>query len=98
MKTLHAYKTINLKDGGTIAKGESLTFVRMGEFQSTGVFLHNGVERKMRFTSVLKAPSIKTMEKWSFDGVAKSVLGAKVEPDGVDSLGSPSWLLALGMI
>ena len=45
-----------------------------------------------------KAPGIKALEKWSDDGVAKSILGNRVEPDGWDHEGSPSWLLALSMI
>lgn len=49
-------------------------------------------------TGISKAPSIKTLEKWSDDGMSKSVLGAKVEPDGWDAAGSPSWMLAMGLI
>lgn len=46
----------------------------------------------------VKAPSLGTLEKWSMDGVAKSLMGKQVEPDGHDSDGSPSWLLVLGYI
>lgn len=46
----------------------------------------------------LKAPGLPTLEKYSNDGVAKSVFGARVEPDGWDADGSPSWLLALGLM
>ena len=52
----------------------------------------------VRVTSAFKAPSISTMEKWLDDGSAKSILGERVEPDGVDCHGSPSWMLALGII
>jgi hypothetical protein len=45
-----------------------------------------------------KAPSVNAMEKWLDDGVAKSILGKRVETDGYDSDGSPSWLLALEYI
>ena len=45
-----------------------------------------------------KPPTIKTMEKWSESGIARSVFGKKVEPDGYDSEGSPSWLLVMGLI
>ncbi len=45
-----------------------------------------------------KPPSMNTLEKWSNDGVAKSVTGARVEPDGYGPDGSPSWLLVLGFI
>lgn len=45
-----------------------------------------------------KPPSINTMMKWSDDGVAQTVTGKRVEPDGVGPDGSPSWLLVLGYI
>jgi hypothetical protein len=49
-------------------------------------------------TKFRKAPTTKTLEKWSYDGVARSVLNNKVEPDGWDHDGSPSWLLVYGII
>ena len=45
------------------------------------------------FQWVGKPPSIKTMEKWMEDGVAKSITGQRVEPDHPDS-----WLRVLGYI
>lgn len=45
-----------------------------------------------------KPPSVSTMERWSNDGVAMSVDGHRVEPDGFSSSGAPSWILALGFI
>jgi hypothetical protein len=46
-----------------------------------------------------KAPSVKTMEKWEWDGSGcKTPVGTMVEPDGVDSAGWPSWMLILGII
>jgi len=49
-------------------------------------------------TGISKPPTLKTLEKWSMNGVAKSVTGAKVEPDGFGPDGSPSWLLACSLI
>lgn len=46
----------------------------------------------------LKPPTFKTATKWMNDGVARSVFGKKVEPDGYDSDGSPSWLIVMGLI
>lgn len=43
-----------------------------------------------------KAPTMKTLEKWISDGIAKTVTGCRVEPDGIGPDGSPSWLLVLG--
>jgi len=49
-------------------------------------------------TGFTKMPSEATMERWMFDGVAKSITGKRVEPDGFGEDGSPSWLVALGLI
>lgn len=45
-----------------------------------------------------KVPSIKTMEKWVMDGIAKATDGCRVEPDGICPHGCKSWLLELGLI
>ncbi len=45
-----------------------------------------------------KVPSLTSLERMSDDGVASSVTGKRVEPDGFGPDGSPSWLLALGHI
>lgn len=50
------------------------------------------------FPKNFKTPTLRTLEKWATDGVARSMLGRKVEPDGWDSDNSPSWLLALGLV
>lgn len=64
-----------------------------------GVVLREPVTLKTRkFDAFFKAPSVRTLEKWSDDGVAKSVTGKRCEPDGYGDDGSPSWLLALGYI
>ncbi len=52
----------------------------------------------VRVSSAFKAPSLKTLEKWSYDGVAKSIGGKRVEPDGYDENGLPSWMLVMGII
>ena len=43
-------------------------------------------------------PSIKKMEQWMEDGIAETVTGERVEPDGMGTDGSPSWLIVMGMI
>jgi hypothetical protein len=45
-----------------------------------------------------KQPSYTTMYKWMNGGIAKSVTGQRVEPDGFGPDGSPSWMLAAGVI
>ena len=99
MKTIKAYKTVNLKDGGTITKGEAFTLMsiysdRIGKWKRES----DGRELMLKFSTLIKSPSVATMERWSNDGVAKSVLGARVEPDGHGPYAEPSWMLALGMI
>lgn len=46
----------------------------------------------------VKAPSLKTLEKWSMDGIAKATDGCKVEPDGSCPHGCRSWIVELGVI
>jgi hypothetical protein len=50
------------------------------------------------FTGFKKCPSMNTLEKWSNDGIAKSVTGKKCEPDGYSNDFAPSWLLVMGVI
>jgi len=45
-----------------------------------------------------KVPSMATLQRWMFDGVAKATDGCEVEPDGHCEHGKPSWLLKLGVI
>jgi len=45
-----------------------------------------------------KPPGTATLERYVSDGIARSVFGAKVDLDGYDDKGGPSWLLALGLI
>lgn len=47
---------------------------------------------------VTRIPSVRQLERWSFDGVAESTLGNTVEPDGRDQYGAPSWLLVFGLL
>jgi hypothetical protein len=46
----------------------------------------------------VKVPGLKTLEKWSDNGVAKATDNCIVEPDGSCVHGCRSWLLELGMI
>ena len=50
------------------------------------------------FKTNSKLPSDKMIETWVYDGVCKSLGGNRVEPDGWSFDGTPSWLLAMGMI
>jgi alpha-amylase/alpha-mannosidase (GH57 family) len=43
-------------------------------------------------------PDTDQLTEWVHDSMCESILGENVEPDGIDEHGSPSWLLAMGMI
>lgn len=43
-------------------------------------------------------PTLEQLQFWVYDSVCESILGEQVEPDGVDQYGSPSWLLAEGLV
>ncbi len=47
---------------------------------------------------VADLPSIADLDRWIIDGVAESLSGDTVEPDGIGPDGAPSWLLALGIL
>ncbi len=98
MKTIKTLKDLKLKDQTIIPKGSELVFVRHSEMETVGIFDYKGRELKMRYRSVLKTPSMKSLENWTNEGMCKSVFGSKVEADGHGVYGEPSWLLAMGMI
>jgi hypothetical protein len=50
------------------------------------------------FTGCSKMPSMNTLEKASDAGICTTVFGSRVEPDGYDQFGAPSWMLVLGII
>lgn len=71
-----------------------------------GVTLEQFIQRCHELNSVTKGflfkackkPGMRSLEKWTFDSVCKSVGGKTVEPDGYDINGYPSWLLVCGII
>ena len=50
------------------------------------------------FSGFSKPPGTRALQHMVYDGIASTVTGQKVEPDGHGTDGSPSWLLVLGMI
>ena len=99
-------KKLSLKDGTVIEAGEKGT-LRFNEQTPRQAVVDFDVRPNTRLGTRLlgdyfgrpfmKEPSMSALEDMS-DGIAKSVTGKKVEPDGYGPDGSPSWLLALGMI
>lgn len=56
------------------------------------------VEQGYSIRKEVTVPSVRTMEKWSQDGVARTLMGNRIEPDGYTADGCPSWLIHLGVI
>lgn len=95
-------KELKLKDGTVFPVGTELNIGNFINDRSVEVS-SEGRDMRIRTTTLAylmgkKAPSINTLQRWSDDGVAKSVLGKRIEPDGHDEYGSPSWLLVMGLI
>lgn len=86
--------TVKLKGGGKISKGVPVRFQRTHALIGDQKVTHRAAARALG----LKEPSYAELESWVSDSLACSVLGHEVEPDGFDKDGSPSWLLALGLI
>ncbi len=55
-------------------------------------------QRLLHWQRQTEIPSASTLIEWSNSGIAESVNGEQVEPDGLDPSGAPSWLLFFGMI
>ena len=91
-------KDIPLKDGSTLAKGLPVTFIDGKDSRCLVHSPSHSEPLQVRITSAFKAPSMATLERWSYDSICKTPTGKRVEPDGHGSDGSPSWLLVFGMI
>ena len=99
-------KSFTSKKGVTINEGERVSVSFDVKRKSTGEpfaqYIRLTTEDGRRVvTSQFKAAGIKVPTSRTFDSwgtIARSVFGNQVEPDGWDSEGSPSWLLALGLV
>ena len=93
--SMKTQKAIKLKDGSTLPKGLPVTFCQ--DNPSRCLVQGDRLEPyRVRVTSAFRAPSIEALSEDT--SVCESVAGETVEPDGWDSHGSPSWMLALGVI
>jgi hypothetical protein len=97
---------IKLRAGGVVPIGAQIE-LRWTEtplrYTKPRVRVNGGEERPFSISGVIKMmgkkqPSESTLMKWDNDGYSKSVMGQRVEPDGHDEYGSPSWLLVMGLI
>ena len=91
------WKDVKLKDGTILPKGIVVT-VTPGTLDIANVITPEGRELKLLYRSVFRPPSVRQLEKWEWDGYCMTPSGKKVEPDGHDSEGYPSWLRILGII
>ncbi len=91
------YKDVKLKDGTTLQKGVTVT-VSPAPTCLLDVVTPEGRNLKLKYTSIFKPPTLKQLEKWDWEGYCMTPAGKKVEPDGIDSEGYPSWMRILGII
>jgi len=94
---IRTQKQIKLKTGETLKAGLPVEFIPENPSRC---LVHGGRETpyKVRITSAFQSPTMEELEEYVYDSVVESVAGGRVEPDGYDEHGSPSWLLALGLI
>ncbi|MFA5767847.1 MAG: hypothetical protein WC919_08065 [Candidatus Paceibacterota bacterium] len=92
-----------IKVPSVLTPGVELDFIEVTIAEGTEVAPGQVLEQDLTFktrkmSTFFKPPVFRTLEKYSLDGVAKSVTGKRCEPDGMSDDGAPSWLLVLGMI
>ena len=104
---MKAAKDIKLKSGEVIKKGTPVDSIVHNLVYGVSMVKFFGRDKPLKLptaalyrfvTGFRKPPGQKALERMVFDSVAKSITGKTVEPDGVASDGSPSWLLVLGLI
>lgn len=91
------YKNVNLKSGVVLKKGTPALLLPTNDDRICRAIV-DGQEYRLWWTSVIRPPSIDTLMAQEMDGVVDSIGGCRVEPDGHDEYGYPSWLLAVGVI
>jgi hypothetical protein len=94
---------INWKDGTKTPANTPVHIWFSPKQASSRMYVEIGSEVRVtrinqKYTGINKQPGIKTLEKYSWEGIAKTVVGEKVEPDGFGPTGAPSWLLVLSII
>lgn len=90
-------KSIKLKNGQTLPAGLPVTF----DQKKPHVALVHGDRPepyRVQPAAAFTKPTIEELEEMVCDGQCLSVAGNTTEPDGWCHEGSPSWLMALGMI
>lgn len=98
-------KEISFKDGKTYKAGEMVEITPNKELNRACLkFKDSDKQYRLRYSSLhlyfkgfKKMPTMKTIEKQFFDGVTTTPTGKKVELDGYDSDGFPSWFIILNI-
>ncbi len=96
-------KQINLKDGRKFPAGSTCQLSFDGKTTLVQITIENDTfkvncKSLPYYFTRFKLPSIRTLEKWTDEGMGKSLLGQTVELDGFDANGSPSWFLVFGLV
>lgn len=91
-----ASKDIKLKCGHTVNIKEFEPVVENGRWALEGY--EPDCRRRVKVSLKHRQPTMRTMEKWIINGIAKAIDGCRVEPDGRCEHNAPSWLLTLGLI
>lgn len=98
-------KAIQWKDGATTRVGETVGVTYTGNSPSLAVVHTAFGPKKMGIRNLHqylkgypKMPGLASLERMSYDGIAKTPTGHRVEPDGYGPDGSPSWLLVSGYV
>lgn len=104
MKTSKSIREIKLKTGAIIPTGTSCTIAFNQTIYATvspdgfAPYTTRAANLHRSFTGFSNPPSLDSLERQMSDGICKTVMGERTEPDGYDEHGSPSWMLALGYI
>ena len=97
-------RELNLKDGRTFPKGANFTVFPSEKFPDhkaqclppTGPAVFLQYPKLPLYFNDFHAITESELETTCLDGFCPSITGEDVEPDGHDSHGFPSWLIAMG--
>lgn len=96
---------IKWKDGTSTPAGQPVHIWFCPKVNANWMYVVSGdrvyqtrIANSSKYAGFKKQPTMRTIEKYSWDGIAKTVTGCKTEPDGYGPDGSPSWLLVISLI
>ena len=98
-------KDVKTKQGENFKAGTEIDKIEYDKYGLKAILHVNGLSISVSSKNLYKyvsgfkkPPSMRALEKMASDGIARSITGKKVEPDGFGPDGSPSWLIALGLV